>query len=83
MNSLLAHSSAQPLLDASGYSLSNDAAMAEISADALKAAIPELHGAYGLAVISAKQPDRLLAARSGSSTMKDSTWSAPCLITPE
>ena len=35
-------------------------------ADALKAAIPELHGAYGLAVISAKQPDRLLAARSGS-----------------
>ena len=35
-------------------------------AAALKAAIPELHGAYGLAVISAKQPDRLLAARSGS-----------------
>ena len=35
-------------------------------ADALKAAIPELHGAYGLAVISARQPDRLLAARSGS-----------------
>jgi glucosamine--fructose-6-phosphate aminotransferase (isomerizing) len=34
--------------------------------DALKAAIPELHGAYGLAVISAKQPDRILAARSGS-----------------
>ena len=33
---------------------------------ALKAAIKELHGAYGLAVISAKQPDRLLAARSGS-----------------
>ena len=33
---------------------------------ALKAAIPELHGAYGLAVISAAQPDRLLAARSGS-----------------
>lgn len=33
---------------------------------ALKAAIPELHGAYGLAVISARQPDRLLAARSGS-----------------
>src|SRR5690606_7720688 len=33
---------------------------------ALKAAIPELHCAYGLAVISAKQPDRLLAARSGS-----------------
>ena len=33
---------------------------------ALKAAVAELHGAYGLAVISAKQPDRLLAARSGS-----------------
>ncbi|MBC9253017.1 glutamine--fructose-6-phosphate aminotransferase, partial [Pseudomonas alcaligenes] len=35
-------------------------------AAALKATIPELHGAYGLAVISAKQPDRILAARSGS-----------------
>ncbi len=35
-------------------------------ADALKAAVPELHGAYGLAVIRASQPDRLLAARSGS-----------------
>ncbi|WP_071871542.1 glutamine--fructose-6-phosphate transaminase (isomerizing) [Atopomonas hussainii] len=35
-------------------------------ADALKAAVQELHGAYGLAVISAAQPDRLLAARSGS-----------------
>ncbi|MGE8498513.1 MAG: glutamine--fructose-6-phosphate transaminase (isomerizing) [Pseudomonas sp.] len=33
---------------------------------ALKDAVKELHGAYGLAVISAKQPDRLLAARSGS-----------------
>ncbi|WP_426116546.1 glutamine--fructose-6-phosphate transaminase (isomerizing) [Pseudomonas sp. DSP3-2-2] len=33
---------------------------------ALKAAVKELHGAYGLAVVSAKQPDRLLAARSGS-----------------
>ncbi|PYC29470.1 glutamine--fructose-6-phosphate transaminase (isomerizing) [Aquipseudomonas alcaligenes] len=33
---------------------------------ALKEAIPELHGAYGLAVISAAQPDRILAARSGS-----------------
>ncbi len=33
---------------------------------ALKATVKELHGAYGLAVISAKQPDRLLAARSGS-----------------
>jgi spermidine/putrescine transport system substrate-binding protein len=37
MNSLLAHTSAQPLLDAIGYSLSNDAAMATIPADALKA----------------------------------------------
>ncbi len=33
---------------------------------ALKAAVKELHGAYGLAVVNAKQPDRLLAARSGS-----------------
>jgi spermidine/putrescine transport system substrate-binding protein len=38
MNSLLAHSSAQPLLDAIGYSLSNDAAMAEIPVEALQAA---------------------------------------------
>ena len=35
-------------------------------AAALKAAVAELHGAYGLAVISAQQPDRMLAARSGS-----------------
>lgn len=35
-------------------------------AAALKATVKELHGAYGLAVISAKQPDRLIAARSGS-----------------
>ena len=33
---------------------------------ALKSAVKELHGAYGLAVVNAKQPDRLLAARSGS-----------------
>ncbi|WP_095081083.1 glutamine--fructose-6-phosphate transaminase (isomerizing) [Pseudomonas sp. Irchel s3h17] len=33
---------------------------------ALKATVKELHGAYGLAVISALQPDRLVAARSGS-----------------
>ncbi len=33
---------------------------------ALKEAVKQLHGAYGLAVICAKQPDRLLAARSGS-----------------
>ncbi len=38
INSLLSHSSAQPLLDAIGYSLSNDAAMAEIPAEALQAA---------------------------------------------
>ncbi|MFJ2688594.1 glutamine--fructose-6-phosphate transaminase (isomerizing) [Pseudomonas sp. NPDC087336] len=35
-------------------------------AEALKATVKELQGAYGLAVISAKQPDRLVAARSGS-----------------
>ncbi|HCP55073.1 MAG TPA: glutamine--fructose-6-phosphate transaminase (isomerizing), partial [Pseudomonas sp.] len=35
-------------------------------AAALKIAVKQLHGAYGLAVISAKQPDRILAARSGS-----------------
>ncbi|TDJ78274.1 glutamine--fructose-6-phosphate transaminase (isomerizing) [Pseudomonas putida] len=35
-------------------------------AGALKAAIKRLHGAYGLALISVKQPDRLVAARSGS-----------------
>jgi glucosamine--fructose-6-phosphate aminotransferase (isomerizing) len=33
---------------------------------ALKATVKELHGAYGLAVICARQPDRLVAARSGS-----------------
>jgi spermidine/putrescine transport system substrate-binding protein len=38
INSLLAHSSAQPLLDAIGYALANDAAMAEIPAEALAAA---------------------------------------------
>ncbi|MFJ4344967.1 glutamine--fructose-6-phosphate transaminase (isomerizing) [Pseudomonas sp. NPDC089401] len=35
-------------------------------ADALKSTIKRLHGAYGLALISSKQPDRLVAARSGS-----------------
>ncbi len=34
--------------------------------EALQATVKELPGAYGLAVISAKQPDRLVAARSGS-----------------
>ncbi|MFI8482244.1 glutamine--fructose-6-phosphate transaminase (isomerizing) [Pseudomonas sp. NPDC078700] len=33
---------------------------------ALKLAVKQLHGAYGLAVMSAKQPDRIVAARSGS-----------------
>lgn len=33
---------------------------------ALKATVKELHGAYGLAVVSAGQPDRVVAARSGS-----------------
>ncbi len=33
---------------------------------ALKATVKDLHGAYGLAVISASQPDRVVAARSGS-----------------
>ncbi|WP_460140614.1 glutamine--fructose-6-phosphate transaminase (isomerizing) [Pseudomonas sp. S2_E01] len=33
---------------------------------ALKATVKELQGAYGLSVISAAQPDRLVAARSGS-----------------
>ncbi|RBB98708.1 glutamine--fructose-6-phosphate transaminase (isomerizing) [Pseudomonas sp. MWU12-2115] len=33
---------------------------------ALKATVKELHGAYGLAVINAQQPDRLVVARSGS-----------------
>ena len=33
---------------------------------ALKATVKELHGAYGLAVVSASQPDRVVAARSGS-----------------
>jgi len=34
--------------------------------DALKAAVKRLHGAYGVALISTSQPDRLVAARSGS-----------------
>ena len=34
--------------------------------NALKATVKELHGAYGLAVVSASQPDRVVAARSGS-----------------
>lgn len=34
--------------------------------DAVKAIVKELHGAYGLAVICADQPDRIVAARSGS-----------------
>lgn len=38
INSLLAHTSAQPLLDAIGYALANDAAMATIAPEALTAA---------------------------------------------
>jgi spermidine/putrescine transport system substrate-binding protein len=38
INSLLAHSSAQPLLDAIGYASANDAAMATISPEAMQAA---------------------------------------------
>ena len=34
--------------------------------DALRIAVTQLKGAYGLALISTKQPDRILAARSGS-----------------
>lgn len=34
--------------------------------DALKVAVTQLKGAYGLALISSKQPDRIFAARSGS-----------------
>ncbi|WP_287812255.1 glutamine--fructose-6-phosphate transaminase (isomerizing) [Pseudomonas sp.] len=34
--------------------------------EALKATVKELHGAYGLAAIHQAQPDRLVAARSGS-----------------
>ena len=33
---------------------------------ALKATVSEMHGAYGLAVICSEQPDRIIAARSGS-----------------
>lgn len=35
-------------------------------ASAVKLVIKRLHGAYGLAVVSAKAPDRIIAARSGS-----------------
>jgi spermidine/putrescine transport system substrate-binding protein len=38
INSLMAHTSAQPLLDAIGYALANDAAMATISPESLTAA---------------------------------------------
>lgn len=34
--------------------------------DALRVAVTQLQGAYGLALISSKQPDRIFAARSGS-----------------
>src|SRR5690606_31334866 len=34
--------------------------------DALRAAIPQLHGAYGVAAIDAADPERVVCARSGS-----------------
>lgn len=34
--------------------------------EALRIAVGQLHGAYGLALISSKEPERILAARSGS-----------------
>src|SRR5690606_5019533 len=34
--------------------------------DALRIAVTQLKGAYGLALISVKQPERIFAARSGS-----------------
>jgi glucosamine--fructose-6-phosphate aminotransferase (isomerizing) len=34
--------------------------------DALKAAVPQLHGAYGVAAINAADPHRIVCARSGS-----------------
>ncbi|PKH35914.1 glutamine--fructose-6-phosphate aminotransferase [Pseudomonas sp. 43NM1] len=73
------HEALRELLKAQGYVFSSDTDTEVIShllahklkdlpdlATALKATVKELHGAYGLAVISADQPDRLVAARSGS-----------------
>ena len=73
------HEALREQLKAQGYVFSSDTDTEVIShllahklkdlpdlATALKATVKELHGAYGLAVISADQPDRLVAARSGS-----------------
>lgn len=73
------HEALRELLKAQGYVFSSDTDTEVIAhllteklkalpdlTDALKAAVKELHGAYGLAVIHAQQPDRLVAARSGS-----------------
>ncbi|WP_085686122.1 MULTISPECIES: glutamine--fructose-6-phosphate transaminase (isomerizing) [unclassified Pseudomonas] len=73
------HESLREQLKAQGYVFSSDTDTEVIAhllteklktlpdlTDALKAAVKELHGAYGLAVINAQQPDRLVAARSGS-----------------
>src|SRR5690606_18435238 len=73
------HDALRQRLQAAGYLFTSDtdtevivhllhSKLAEVGdlGAALKAVIGELHGAYGLAVISASQPDRILAARSGS-----------------
>ncbi|WP_353187327.1 glutamine--fructose-6-phosphate transaminase (isomerizing) [Pseudomonas sp.] len=73
------HEALREQLKALGYSFSSDTDTEVIAhllthklkeqpdlTAALKATVKELHGAYGLAVINASQPDRLVAARSGS-----------------
>ncbi|UST90326.1 glutamine--fructose-6-phosphate transaminase (isomerizing) [Pseudomonas siliginis] len=73
------HEALREQLKALGYSFSSDTDTEVIAhllthklkeqpdlTAALKATVKELHGAYGLAVINAQQPDRLVAARSGS-----------------
>ncbi|WP_028241475.1 glutamine--fructose-6-phosphate transaminase (isomerizing) [Stutzerimonas azotifigens] len=73
------HEALRRRLQAEGYEFTSDTdtevivhllrqkldALGDLAA-ALQAAVKELHGAYGLAVISTRQPDRILAARSGS-----------------
>jgi len=73
------HEALREQLKALGYSFSSDTDTEVIAhllthklkeqpdlTAALKATVKELHGAYGLAVINAQQPDLLVAARSGS-----------------
>jgi glucosamine--fructose-6-phosphate aminotransferase (isomerizing) len=73
------HEALREQLKALGYSFSSDTDTEVIAhllthklkeqpdlTAALNATVKELHGAYGLAVINAQQPDRLVAARSGS-----------------